>query len=62
MQQRLRAFCAKYRITEGRKGNKSWDKMSKKNEKRLSQAVRKYPALYDKTSVDFRDKRKKSLM
>ena len=35
--------------------------MSKKNEKILSQAVRKFPALYDKTSIDFRDKRKKSL-
>ena len=35
--------------------------MSKETEERLCEAVRKYPALYDKTSVDFRDKRKKSL-
>ena len=34
--------------------------MSKEIEERLSEAVRKYPALYDKTSVDFRDKRQKS--
>ena len=35
--------------------------MSKKIEERLNEAVRKYPALYDKTSIDYRDKRKKSL-
>ena len=35
--------------------------MSKEIEERLSEAVRKYPFLYDKTLVDFRDKRKKSL-
>ena len=35
--------------------------MSKEIEERLSEAVWKYPALYDKTSVDFRDKSKKSL-
>ena len=35
--------------------------MSKEIEERLSEAVRKYSALYDKTSVDFRDKGKKSL-
>ena len=35
--------------------------MLKEIEKRLSEAVRKYPVLYDKTSVDFRNQRKKSL-
>ena len=35
--------------------------MSKEIEERLSEAVRKYPALYDKMSVDFGDKRKKVL-
>ena len=35
--------------------------MSRETEERLNEAVKKYPALYDKTLVDFRDKRKKSL-
>ena len=35
--------------------------MSKEIEERLSEAARKYPALYDKTSIDVRDKRKNSL-
>ena len=33
----------------------------KEIEERLSDIVKKYPALHDKTSVVFRDKRKKSL-
>lgn len=35
--------------------------MAKEIEERLSEALRKYPALYDKMSVDFGDKRKESL-
>ena len=36
--------------------------MSKEIEEILSEAVRKYPSLYDKTSVDFRNKRKSNLV
>ena len=36
-------------------------KMSTEVEGRLSEVVRKYPAFYNKTSVGFRDKRKKLL-
>ena len=35
--------------------------MSREIEERLNEAVKKYPALYGKTLVDFRDERKKSL-
>ena len=35
--------------------------MSREIEERLNEAVKKYPALYGETLVDFRDKRKKSL-
>jgi len=35
--------------------------MSKEIEEKLSEAVRKYPALYDKSSPHFKDRRKKQL-